>query len=1148
MQKITILALYCCLLVIPLNLAWAYAPLVIINKSGQKLGLQNSGYPIPNKQGEFPPIITICPQGGSSASCPSSIELQMNNPNPTDGSYFWQYLNNPENYYVVIRGNKFLTGNSLCPTSKTLPLNPDCLYCLGSVASKNPVDQYGVATVPVGKEHVLVIEAHDKQPRCHFIDQPTTPPPAQAPYQVIDVGRSYTLAGAHPSSPQIPNKDHPIMNLQPYFNAQNASTIDKNGNSLITVDKGPLQQYLIVGQGNSYPGRLYVKRNIETLTDTITSQCRPYTPHNQSKPDPYKYVCPVSFTAASGPKVKMNIIVNGGIRAYGMSELLTKTIGATDRNTPYFVEVSAKPSDATNKNTTLCKNSQNPNGGTLIAATAPFFSPGQYISTTKNTNILYSFDASSIANSPASTNIEPTGKDAIRLITAINAMHYNFSKPVGVNTGDFYLVPITHDNKFLAAICYSGNSFSAGIYQINIKAQGQTSGINDPGEIAFATFYLNVNSGNPSLAEWHNDKYPSAKTNIFNNDYGQGPHPIIGAYTYSNTDAGNDINNFLNTYENYAKDLAKINENRTQPINTIFAQIMGIQYSLPNENNPTAYLSSSSYWPVCQDPAANSASCSGMNNDPTQNLKADWVNFDQPTLSTWLPKLSTALGETGLTNNLAFTNAVKADFSSYNPTQQMIVADKIVSTLNMQNVNIDGITLDLEGGFNSPGAVDFYKAVADRLAFQGKFFGIYYFSTMFTPDVIASFGPLGQALISGYDISSYRVTPSSKAPNSINTYGNWQGQEKYLTNAYQNSISCSSAITTPYRNKSWCNINSNGAYAEGYRLWNSSFSNSYWSCAGASSAVTALCTPAKAFATLNGKFQIVMAVSQSSTLWSAIELFNPDLTQFTAKPNTGQCNIDPLPTGQKQPIFCQPQQQGFILANTIDPSSKKPSGNPWGYGGNNACSQLDNTWFKTNSASLYASNPTPDQQKIQNQLKECIFQNVEINVNNAKVPVQSYSSCGKNPQGEPIPYNQCIAISSLPGNLTPAGTSIGPSNQVSYIKNIIGIFKSDSDEGSKYSGFSNNFVGVSMYALENFQSGPNTGAYLCGTAYNPAITDDKIAMFAVQQPLYVGSTIPENKSTVCGTNHTPTDPYYFTPEYQKLLSETWDAFFGIMNN
>ncbi|MDF1796961.1 MAG: hypothetical protein P1U63_10535 [Coxiellaceae bacterium] len=1169
------------ILLLPTSTLLAYAPLVVTNNTSEKIGLQNTS--VFSNSGEYPPIITLCPKGGTSAKCKSSVTLQMNDPTPTDGSYFWTYpgsdsaypnppAGSPDNYYIAVRSDKFLTGNALCPTIGDKQPNPDCLYCLGSQGS--PMNQYGISAVPVGIEQVLVIDKKSYgKSWCHFQKGGSFPPATRAPYTLIHVNKNYLLPGAHGTT--IPDKNNPLMNLQPYFNALGASTTDKDGNSEVTVG-GVWKDYLVVGQGNSYPGRLYVKKNIDSI-DTFKNSgaCKPYTPKSEEKSDPYKYVCPVTFTANSGPTVTMSIILNNGIRARNVYELMSYNFGP-DRpkndgkylNPPYIIEISAQPSDFTTADTKRCKDSNHPNGGVLIWSSISYFELGAYNylqldgnGTAESTNVVYDFDATPVAAGIKinNTEVKPNDINAIRLIQKINA------SPQSVNDSRFYLVPYNRPHSTsplspLADICYDpSKTMEKGIYQINIRARGQTSGSFDPGEAAHATIYMNVHEDNPSLSDWraNANKPTAAKTNLFNNDYGKGESPIIGAYTYSNTDASNDMVQFLQTYSDYAEVLSTVNGSRSTPVNTLLAEIMNVQYSRPNSSdNPIAYMDGNTYWPICAGAPSSNATCGGYDPDPTQNINPGWINFDQPTLSTWLPSLTSSVNAKGIevTNNLAFDNGPKNDFSSYNPTQRQIVADKITNTINVSGAKLNGITLDLEGGFNSSGATDFYKAVSDRLAFQGKYFGIYYFSTMFRPEVIAAFGPVGQALVSGYDISSYRVTPQSKAPNSVNTYGGWEGQEATLTQAYRDSIACSSAVNTPYRNKSWCNINTNAAYAESYRLWNSGFANTTWNCVD----YPEFCTPAKVFTTLNGKFQVVMPVSQSSTLWSAIEIFNPDFTQFTAKPNTGQCNVNQAPQGG-QPTFCQPEQQGFIIANSVDPSVKPSSANPWQYGGNNACSDIDNNWLKTNNAALQAASPNTDQKTFQQQLAACIFQDKIINLNGIKTSIQSYQPCGKLPTtGETIPYNQCIIISALPGNVSASSGSssnVASSTQANYINTVINLYRSGS--GGKYSGFSNNFVGLSFFALENFQSAANTGAFLCGTEYNTT-APPKPSMFTVQQPWFIGlSTYLPSQSPTDSNGKTcyhgdkpyiPRDPFYDSPTYKSIINNSWDAFFGIMEN
>lgn len=93
---------------------------------------------------------------------------------------------------------------------------------------------------------------------------------------------------------------------------------------------------------------------------------------------------------------------------------------------------------------------------------------------------------------------------------------------------------------------------------------------------------------------------------------------------------------------------------------------------------------------------------------------------------------------------------VKADLIGYNDKQQDLLADALVhpvlyaSQLN-SSYKIDGLAMDLEGGFTQTRAAEVFKKVADRLAYHGKWFTFFYFSSGFTPVTSAAFSPLGVA-------------------------------------------------------------------------------------------------------------------------------------------------------------------------------------------------------------------------------------------------------------------------------------------------------------------------------------------------------------------------------------------------------------------
>jgi hypothetical protein len=1096
-------------------LACSYAPMTVINQSGQKLGLQNSAYALDAAKKHYP-VVTICPEGGEEPGCPSVVTLQMSN---AGGPFDWAYVDQPDNYYVTVKTAYNQT--TLCP-----PMDPSCLYCLNNKVpsgQKNPADAAGVVLATVLKPTTLVLGA--KQPHCGWQQAPDAPPATQAPYQVIDVGRNYTLPGAHPTDPRQPDKNHALMNLQPYFAAQGAATTDSAGNSLVSV-AGPLSQFLTVGQGNSYPGRLYVKQNItaEDYQAIVTSKsCGPYIPTGQKTADPHKLVCAMTYQTADGKGiVHMPILLNNGLRALGITELMANTMGpkAPVDNIPYIMQISALPSDFGKGVATTSHCDMAGKSGQAIIGMVSYFSLGAYGDAAGRVGkVQYSLDATQVA---AGQSV--TAADAVRRITAVNAFPYNQSNdqlPESYNNGQFYFA-INAKNPSLARLCYDASfeGLPSGIYQINIKATGMgASDAPDPGEVAYQTIYLNVHSNNPSWQSWlKHSAVPN--TNLFNNDYGSGAHPVIGAYTYSSTDAANDPDAFQATYQQYANDIQHINKTymSQQPLTTALAEVMAWQFAF--QLNPQGYLNPLSYWPVCADTPEVNGQCQSISStDPVQNIQSGWMGVNQPNVSGWLPSLTETLTQAGvgLTINFAFGNEFKASFAAFNPTQRSMVVKRMMTMV--REANVDGVALDLEGGFNSPGAVDFYKLTTDSLAFDGKWFGLYYFASMFTPDVIASFGPLGQALISGYDMATYRATPGSDAPGpapSPGVYSEWGSDAAKLTSAYENSISCSTAYESspPYKTKSWCNTNVNAAVSESYRLWHSSFANTIWTCKGATRQnVLSLCTPSKAFATLNGNYQVVMPVSWSATLWSALELFNPDFTQFLPVKNTGQCS-----KGNNHPATCPPPQQGYILADV------------------QKCAGLDNAWLKKNwDSSQGALNPSAAKQ-----LSACIFQSTVVGKD---VPVQSFSSCGSI-NGQVIPYDQCMVISALPGGQLPGSEqAIQPSTQAAYIKAVATVYQGS---GGYYNGFSNNMVGMSMYALENFSAAPNGGAFLCGTAYNTSNPPKNPAMFAVQQPWYVGVNVPGKSMSAaaetCGADYVAYDPFYHRSDYQGLVDASWQAF------
>lgn len=1083
----------------------------------------------------------LCPSGKTSKFCPNTIRMISSNASDTIPGYVnWYYAPDspPQDYNINIQDDPGspCSGNI---TDNPPPTNP--CFC---EKLKGNANKYGSVTVSTGEARMkLSIAAAPgaKEGICQATQSKPKYPATYAPYQTLNIGENYFYSGGI-------NKNKPVADLAPYFAAQgvvlNADTVKIDNIS------GGLSAYLSKSIGSSYPGKIYLNRAKLEQSDFDNLSCKAYVDPTTKQTHPLKKVCPMTFTSGS-TKVEMPIIVNNSLRNYKVSEVMAHAMGPEKKYDKPFqaFEVSAKPSDLYNG---IADSNCNAGGkaGPAIAAMPVYFSTDGLKNSSSELNsykVNYTFSGENVTTNPTSYGVV--------LLQGVNAFPYRTSPiyiPESENSFYFATSPTNH----ITRLCYDKSKLvTPGIYQINVKATADicTAPNQCVTDTAYQTFYVNVNSSNPSLSEWIHGAY--ASTNLFVDTYRDGakPNPVIGAYTYSAGDAASDIknnnNNFISTYTNYAIDLSQINlkyASGSQKITTMLAEIMQLQFS--DTNDDEGYQNAISYWPT----------------DSNGNVYASYIGIDQPDTKTWLPNLTTIINTNnmGLTINFAFSNDTKAAFSTFNDQQTKIATDYIMQQVILNDASsssskprpptIDGVSLDLEGGYNSPGAVEFFKKISDKLAYQGKWFGMYYFATMFTPDVIASFGPLGQGLISGYDVASYRGVYTKP-----DMYKGWSTQDiDNLKTAYTDSMSCYQVGTDNYnRTKSWCNTNLNDTTIENTRLWTTSFSNNIWS---SCKATPGLCTPQQAFTTLNGKFQVIFPVSYSATMWSFLEIFKPDFSMFTLRPNpytdngnTTYCSKD---SGVKN---CPADQQGLLLTNSAPSSANSTSSRLSGtnYSAHNPCQgtansdgtftadPIDNNWLSKNEAVL--DDPTNTNTV---RFQKCIANN--ITVGPGKVAIQSYDRCGcqalsagetvvqprlfRCPSGQTaIPYNQCILMSSLPGNIVSQAEvgEIVPSSQSGYQQSIIASYTDSSGNIPK------NLVGVSLYAFENFESAPNGGAFLCSET-----------MTAVQQPWYigVGLSIPSERKA-CGKDYQPYDPFYDTSLFKNTVEKSWQTFFSIQN-
>lgn len=539
--------------------------------------------------------------------------------------------------------------------------------------------------------------------------------------------------------------------------------------------------------------------------------------------------------------------------------------------------------------------------------------------TAPDNKITFTLDATYIA-----------GKQApcpIKVISGVN-------QAVCANTDDFSIDPTSG--------YFNAKNLHPGIYQINIHAQRP---INSLTEHAWQTFYLNVQVNNPTLADWKAGAV--AATNVL------GSFPSI--YVYSAKDPQKNPD-WASDYQDYANDLGNINSTylTKHPIKTALVEIISMLYPNGSPN-----------WPLKPNP-----------NPENQITNLGIVN-NRSTMASWINALIAPFQSqgVGVTLNYTFDNHVKADFLSFNRRQQDILADAMVAPIIQYN--LDGIAMDLEGGFNQPAAAEIFKKIADRLAYHGKWFSFYYFGDIFKPNMFAAFGPLGIANISTYDVGQYRApeTDSDALPATLSY--EWGGftpeQALTLYTNFSYDKSCTTINNAGYYSPiSYCNLSINDSYSENNRRLKDNYHQ---------------ISTHDAIIYFNGKYQLALPLADSATEWSAVEIWNPDFTPAIFK-------------------------TGRILTTT-------------------ACAVVDNTFFVKNAHDL-ACNPASSAYKT---LAACLLADAAHQVVSG-LSMQAFSSCGSN-----IPYAQCILVSSLPGSALIGQPGVLRSTTLDYVRNNIIVYQ-----------------------------------------------------------------------------------------------------------
>ncbi len=918
------------------------------------------------------------------------------------------------------------------------------------------------------------------------------------PYRVLNVGQNYLPPGGGVStSGPLPTADDALIDLGTYLGNMNGSVpVPLN----YTVLAGPSQQLITADGSNSSAllqinkGQLFVQHNIGgaiSAPNTYASLyaefcgvkgsfCTPYLDANgKTVQDKFVLWPTISATMIVGPtstntlqtSQTFPVVISNAIRAKTVTELINQRMGqlvlnAAQGNTPAIADSAALHDPI--QGTWLAHNSKSqlaanlmPDGANpivpdikdyLAISATPADAPNikidlsQYFVPPYRTGVVdtidYYLDASYLQPDPqtlqnygVSSFSDSSGLPPVVDITGVGQVTAvpagTASQPAGLGyttAGPFSIVN--------GVLTVTGALTPESVYQINVRAFDQKTNAS-----AFTTFYLYVSNkqGATTYAAWQKGAEPSFSVLNYQ------PSQKFGtAYLYTSHDftKSYDRNNWEASITTLLNDLGTAN---TYGAN--------IQSAFVDVNN-LSFQNNEGYWPVANSgdysagDVESSIASSGMSTNLTYLDSTGQIqNLLEPLLS--------YLNQDAAGPHIALTvypsNNLKANFTGFNDQQRKIFADmSAIPALDQNSGIVDGISVDLEGGLNSTGDTQFYKLLADELAYQGKWFSFFYFATVESPAFAEALGPLGALEVSSYDVGTYREPGQAPATNladgsqetiipgtvPLDSMGWSQSQIKALYGAYlADSAKCDQATVAGQSyvltSHSWCNNSTNQSYSENMRIW-SSFVQ-------AENLLYA--DPIQNMALFNGKFHLIVPVSWSATQYTNLYLFNPDLTS---------------------------DAQGLFMKNESQESACMSGGN----------------------------------------INACLFGNVDPTLG---LPVQAVTPLTVQvPNQSTVSYLQ---ISSLPGTTKNSGawSSVKRQGQVDYIQTNYAVYQDalsavSATNPAVLSHFNQvNFSGLGAYALELFENVPsNVTANALGIQGSPTNA-------AMQSPWYVGfnpDTIP----------------------------------------
>jgi len=651
-----------------------------------------------------------------------------------------------------------------------------------------------------------------------------------------------------------------------------------------------------------------------------------------------------------------------------------------------------------------------------------------------------------------------------------------------------------------------GKNLCPGIYQVNVTAVGPSP----YDELAHATFYVNVSDANnqPSLSTWLSGAdeggvgHGVPTTNLLAPPYKTKPFIPIYIYAGGQDDPKKDLNSFLTLMGSYNDDIQYLNGNSayggtsayfgssTHKISDVLSEVEDLQF----ENN-------SGTWPVLSPPYFNSSV--SPNGDPKRWIGYGGINIvpldpgEDPAPSQYMPQLTgTFTDGVGFIPDYGWNSDVKVFMNSANETEIDDTA-QLMAQLTFDYANSPGASLDLEAGLNAPPVVQWFKALADRLAYRGRTFSAFDFAYQFPPQLFAAMGPLGIELISEYDAGAYRAPKTTGHDVDLDhLYGyeeqGWSSTDaQTLYNIFNASnVACtvpqSSSLAKPI---SWCSLTAQDQIANNNNNWQTPLT-------GYPEPSNYNVSPQEVMTAYNAQFVPILAVSAAATSRDYVELWYPDLSD----------------------------QSTESLPNVLRDLPE--------------CAALNNAWFAANDTAIDQSGSAAN-----TALKNCLFSSVTV----GGQPVQSFKRCGYEPAGystcvqtaqgtigqgspftagtTPCPYHECILISALPGSI-PTGTSSSADIQPGGDAQFIEAFTQPLGGFSKvYAPYDQHMLGYGFFALEATEGSQAWGETNGQQAESWYAGGPNLTEVSNQ---YQGETIHY-------------DPFYFTDEAKTIIQNTWAA-------